>query len=80
MIGQMSYSIANRVAVGTAQPAPPAGPSECTSQDVTTHALFTKDFEIENAGKILYIYFHWFDLHHQEKSGPWSILYTINLA
>ena len=79
-ITQMSYSIVARVAAGAVQPAPPAGPSECTTQDVNTHALFTKDFEIENAGKILYIYFRWFDLHNQEKSGPWSILYTINLA
>jgi hypothetical protein len=79
-IVQMSYSIVNRVAVGQAQPAPPLSPADCPMQGVSTHALFVKDFGLANAGKILYIYFRWFDLQHSEKSGPWSMLYTINLA
>jgi hypothetical protein len=79
-IVQMSYRIDARAASGQAQAAVPLSVLDCSLQDVNTHALFHKDFGAQNAGKILYIFFRWFDIHHPEKSGPWSILYTINLA
>lgn len=79
-IVQMSYRIDNRAGAGQTQAAVPASTADCSLQDVSTHALFHKDFGAQNAGKILYIFFRWFDIHHPEKSGPWSILYIINLA
>ncbi len=79
-IVQFGYLIANRVAVGAVQPAPPTNILECPMQGVSSHALFTYDFGAANAGKIAYVFFRWFDLHHPEKSGPWSALVTINLA
>lgn len=79
-IPQFSYDIVDRVATGTAQPAPPVGPEDCPFQGVDTHALFPYDFGLANAGKIMYIFFRWFDVVHPEKSGPWCSCITINLA
>jgi hypothetical protein len=80
MIPQFSFDIVARVATGTAQPAPPVGPEDCPFQGVDTHALFPYDFGLANAGKIMYIFFRWFDVVHPEKSGPWCNCITINLA
>lgn len=79
-IVQFACRIDDRVAVGQVQPPAPLSVVDCVLQGVSTHALFRKDFGFTNAGKIMYIFFRWFDLSHPEKSGPWSILYTINLA
>jgi hypothetical protein len=79
-IVQMTFRIDNRAGAGQAQAAVPLSVLDCSLQDVSTHALFTHDFGAQNAGKILYVFFRWYDIHHHEKSGPWSILYTINLA
>jgi hypothetical protein len=79
-IVQFAYNIVGRVAAGAVQPAPALSAADCSLQGVSTHALFTYDFEPANAGKIMYIFFRWFDLHHPEKSGPWGALITINLA
>ena len=79
-IVQMNYSIIDRAAAGQTQPAPPASVGDCPLQTVSSHALFNFDFGGQNGGKILYVFFRWFDLHHPEKSGPWSALITINLA
>ncbi|MGD0710359.1 MAG: hypothetical protein ABR968_04190 [Bacteroidales bacterium] len=79
-IVQMSYRIDSRAGAGQTQAAVPISTADCSLQDVSTHALFTHDFGGANAGKIMYVFFRWFDIHHPEKSGPWSILYIINLA
>jgi len=80
MIPQFSFDIVDRVAVGQVQPAPPADESDCPYQGVDTHALFPYDFKLANAGKIMYIFFRWFDVVHPEKSGPWCSCITVNLA
>jgi hypothetical protein len=79
-IVQFAYNIVARVAVGAVQPAPSLSAADCPLQGVSSHAKFTYDFEAPNAGKIMYVFFRWFDLHHPEKSGPWGALMTINLA
>jgi hypothetical protein len=79
-IVQMCYIAVPRVAAGAVQPAPPSSVAATALQMVSSHALFHFDFGAANAGQILYAFFRWFDLKHPEKSGPWSILYTINLA
>ena len=79
-IVQFSYDIVARVAAGAVQPAAPLSAGNCPMQGISTHALFTKDFGAENGGKIMYIFFRWYDIHHEEKSGPWSVCITINLA
>ena len=71
-IVQMAYRVDNRAGAGQAQAAVPLSSADCSLQDVSTHALFTHDFGAANAGKILYVFFRWFDIHHHEKSGPWS--------
>ncbi|MHB8258858.1 MAG: hypothetical protein ACYDCN_14255 [Bacteroidia bacterium] len=79
-IPQFSYYIVDRVGVGQVQPAPPKGPEDCPSQGVDTRALFPYDFGVRNIGKIMYIFFRWYDIHHPEKSGPWTTVKIVDLA
>ncbi|MBI3501207.1 MAG: hypothetical protein HY063_05375 [Bacteroidetes bacterium] len=83
---QMAFMfIANPLAAPSATPnpqpsTPPATPRDCPRQDISTKALFRKDFSefnMNGTGGTLYIFFRWFDIHHNEKSGPWSIRYAI---
>lgn len=84
---QMAFMFAPNPSASTVAPfaAPaastvPATPQDCPRQDISTKALFRKDFSsfnINGTGGTLYIFFRWFDIHHAEKSGPWSQRYTI---
>lgn len=85
---QMAYLIAPPLPADARQPSPvpiggavaPQSPGDCPRQDISTRALFRKDFGAANIGGKLFIFFRWFDIHHNEKSGPWSQLYTIAMA
>ena len=79
-IVQYGYIMVNREVAPAVQAPAPLSVFDCPLQGISTHALFTHDFGAQNAGKIMYIFFRWFDAQHQEKSGPWGALVTISLA
>jgi hypothetical protein len=79
-IVQFGYVLVDKAVTGTVQPAPPQSILDCPLQNTSTHALFNFGFGAQNSGKILYMFFRWFDIHNNERSGPWSALYTIQLV
>lgn len=43
---------------------------------MSSKASFTLDLDGSHPGKILYIYFRWYDTKHPNLAGPWSVMYT----
>lgn len=48
--------------------------SEGLKQEITSRASFSLPLGAENSGKMLFIYFRWYNTKHPELAGPWSTL------
>jgi len=58
----------------------PVSPEACRHTFVSTRALFSHGFGVENAGKRVHLFTRWANLRDPEKSSPWSIIQSIVLS
>lgn len=59
--------------IGTA-PTAPGLPGQI--KEVSSKASFTLIVDPSNAGKVIYIYFRWYNTKHPNLAGPWSVVTT----
>lgn len=65
-----------RYSIGTE----PAAPGQCTHMHLSTRAVFTLQFEGEQAGQRLYLFARWVNLKQQQRSGPYTNLRQLMIA
>lgn len=58
----------------------PQSPAECPHLHVSTKAMFTMAFGVENAGMRLHCYLRWANLREPHKSGLWNQRLTLVLT
>ncbi|MDZ4844330.1 MAG: hypothetical protein SH857_02145 [Chitinophagales bacterium] len=57
----------------------PANPFDGTSNYFVTRASDVRDFGVENAGQVLYVFARWNSMRHPELAGVWCPMNTVRL-